>query len=325
MYSPLTTQIIVQNDESTIKDTLESIVSLNSQILIGDLGCTDKTINICKKYKCKIEKICFENDFAKARNHLLSLSSTKWNLLIEPWEKFLIGKEIILKTITKEPCAYKFSLMQGSMITKPVRIWHTDTNMVFKNPVYETLSGDFPSKDLNVYLISKNVKSTELNLKIAKYWQEKCPLANDPIYYLACAYLTEKKWDSFLNFADLYLHQEKSENMSVFMTHYYSSMVNCYVKNKYQDSAKHILKCIIKKPTMAEFWCLLADIYYKTKDYRRAKVFYENAILLGSKRLKNDGWPLDVTKYKEYPLKMIEACNKINESARLYSSNLHNS
>jgi tetratricopeptide (TPR) repeat protein len=312
------------NDESTIGNTLESIASLNSQILVADLGCTDKTISICKKYKCKIEKMHFDNDFSLIRNNLMNLSNTKWNLFLDPWETFLAGKDVISKLIAKEACAFKFNIIQGDMITKSIRLWHKDTKLVFNNPVFETLVGEFPSQNLDVYISSNNKKNINLNLKIAKHWQEKHPLSSDPIYYLACAYLTEKNWNSFLNFADLYLHQEKSENMSVFMTHYYCSMVNCYVKNKYQDSAKHILRCIIKRPTMAEFWCLLADIYYKTKDYKRAKTFYENAILVGSKRLKNDGWPLEISKYKEYPLKMIEACDKINESSRLYSSNLHN-
>ena len=50
MTTPLTIHLVVKNNESTIKETLDSAKQLNSDILIGDLGCTDNTIEICKKY-----------------------------------------------------------------------------------------------------------------------------------------------------------------------------------------------------------------------------------------------------------------------------------
>ncbi len=78
--------------------------------------------------------------------------------------------------------------------------------------------------------------------------------------------------------------------------------------------------CLAKKPTMAEFWCLLGDVYYDAKDYDKAKEFYENAVILGSRRLKDDGWPMEISKYKEYPQKMIEACKKIKTSSKLYAA-----
>jgi len=71
---------------------------------------------------------------------------------------------------------------------------------------------------------------------------------------------------------------------------------------------------------MAEFWCLLADVYYAIKDYDRARIFYENGLILGSRRLKDDGWPMEISKYKEYPLNMIEGCNQIKRSSRHYAT-----
>jgi tetratricopeptide (TPR) repeat protein len=72
---------------------------------------------------------------------------------------------------------------------------------------------------------------------------------------------------------------------------------------------------------MSEFWCLLGDCYYAIKDYEKSKSFYENALILGNKRLKNDGWPLEISKYKDYPQKMIESCDKIKSSLIFYGKN----
>ena len=104
------------------------------------------------------------------------------------------------------------------------------------------------------------------------------------------------------------------------MTQYYCSMVNCYIKKQYNTAIKFLLPCVAKKPTMAEFWCLLGDIYYALKDYERAKTFYENAIILGSRRLKNDDWPLEISKYKESPQKMIEGCISIFKNQTIYAA-----
>jgi tetratricopeptide (TPR) repeat protein len=107
--------------------------------------------------------------------------------------------------------------------------------------------------------------------------------------------------------------------MAFVMTNYYCSMVYCYIKKNYQESIRFLMPCLAVKPTMAEFWCLLADIFYATKQYKKASSFYENALILGSKRLNSDDYPMEISKYKEYPQKMIESCEKIKSSTKLYS------
>jgi tetratricopeptide (TPR) repeat protein len=62
---------------------------------------------------------------------------------------------------------------------------------------------------------------------------------------------------------------------------------------------------------MAEFWCLLGDIYYKQNKYEKSIAFYQNAMDLGSRRKNSDTWPLEISKYKTYPSKMINNCNKM--------------
>ena len=93
------------------------------------------------------------------------------------------------------------------------------------------------------------------------------------------------------------------------MLRYYASMVNCYVNKDYHSAVSHLIVCIEEKPLMAEFWCMLGDIYFAIRDYGRAKSFYENGMIFGSKRNKADDWPLEISKYKEYPEKMLNACD----------------
>ena len=61
-------------------------------------------------------------------------------------------------------------------------------------------------------------------------------------------------------------------------------------------------------------------IYHLLKKFHQAKDFYENALILGKRRLATDKWPMDISKYGAYPKKMIESCDKIIESHSTYSS-----
>jgi hypothetical protein len=74
---------------------------------------------------------------------------------------------------------------------------------------------------------------------------------------------------------------------------------------------------------MAEFWCLLGDIYRKLHKYEKAWIFYDNAIVLGGKRLKTDVWPMEIKKYKDYPVKMKESCQETMKNSQVFGVRKH--
>ena len=49
--------------------------------------------------------------------------------------------------------------------------------------------------------------------------------------------------------------------------------------------------------------------------------FYENAMLLGSRRLKSDEFPFHIEKYKKHPEEMMLNCKNVINSSKLYKSN----
>jgi tetratricopeptide (TPR) repeat protein len=91
--------------------------------------------------------------------------------------------------------------------------------------------------------------------------------------------------------------------------------VYCYVLKDQRKALELLMYCFAEKPLMAEFWCLLGDIYYEADEYGKAKCFYENAKILGSRRLNSDEWPFDISKYKDYPDKMIASCDEVISKA----------
>lgn len=316
----LTIQMLVKNNEDTIEYTLESLMplvhELNAEIIVGDLGCKDRTIEYCRTFGAKIVSLSLNDNLSKAKNHLIEKTDSKWIFCIEPYETILKGTECFESAIHLKPASYKATIIQGDVVTEQIRLWHRDMKLRYKNPVFETLSG--PAQKSEICLVVANHDNSELQLELAKKWLDSNPLTIEPMYYLACAYLARKNWKAFLDYANMYLHQEKRPSMSAIMTRYYCSMVKCYIEKNYQEAIQHLLPCLAERPLMAEFWCLLGDVYYTINQSEKARCFYENAAILGSRRLRDDDWPLEISKYKEYPEKMIEACDKIKQSSRIY-------
>ncbi len=308
---------MVKNNEKTIEKCIKSILDIDAEIIVADLGCVDSTIELCNKYNLKIKKVSKNNDMSLVRNNLIEETKTEWILSINPWESIISGKELMPQLINSTENAYKVNVLQNDMISKEIRLWNKKKDLRYKNPVYECLHGAFDTIPVYFLCVGKN---DEIKEKDIDCWLEKSPLSTSPLYYKACYHLTEKRWDSFINLAEMYIHQQKEYDVPYYMLNYYLAMVLTYIKKEHQKAGKHLIACLAKMPTMAEFWCLYGDIFFSINDYARAISIYENAKIMGEFRLNNDEFPIELSKYKEYPEKMIESCNKIIESTKLYYS-----
>ena len=296
-------------------------MELTDNIIIGDIGSKDGTIEICKKYKAKIVTVPFRGDLSESKNYMLKLSSS-WVMFMEPGEAIVSKSNNFLDTFKDELTSYKIKIIREDLITKEIRIWHKSNDVKFKNPVFETPVSNSNVENLNLFLASTKEQFNSENIKILQEWHKKKPVSPEPLYYISCMNLFKKEWRNFINSAETYLYANKALDAPCIMTRYYLSMVKTYIKNHidYEGAVKNLVQCIAEKPTMAEFWCLLGDLYYNIGDYTKSKSMYENAIVLGSKRIESDEMPIEISKYKSYPLKMIKACEEIKEKTKVYKS-----
>ncbi|MBY0163246.1 glycosyltransferase family 2 protein [Paenibacillus lautus] len=100
MTFPVSVCILVKNEETNIKKCIESVSSWAREVLVGDTGSTDQTINIAKETGASIIEIPWENDFSKARNRIISVASSKFILMLDADEVFDINsKDEILRYI----------------------------------------------------------------------------------------------------------------------------------------------------------------------------------------------------------------------------------
>ncbi|MDC1302899.1 glycosyltransferase family 2 protein [Pelagibacterales bacterium] len=92
----LSIQILTYNEENNIEQCLESIKGLSDDIIIIDSNSNDKTLEICKKYKCKI----FSNKFV---NHGIQRNWGIKNVKYQyDWILFLDADERLTSALEKE-------------------------------------------------------------------------------------------------------------------------------------------------------------------------------------------------------------------------------
>ena len=311
----ITTQIITKNNQATIKKTLESLLPLGGKIIIADIGSADETVNVCRKYKADVFKFKFANDFSKTRNALTNKSETEWNFYLHPWEILVSGHEEILAA--RNAPSYHLKVIENKIIKKETRLWKNSSGLRFENPVYETIYGEFAELNGVIY-VGKSKQDYELKAKIIEEWKSASPSSTKPYYYQAFNLLAQNKYKEFISAAGYYLFNQKKGRAAVMMN-YYCAMVNLYEFKNVEKAIKHILFCIAERPMMSEFWCLLGDAYYRIKKYKKAKDFYNNALIIGNRRLV-DNWPMDVNKYIDYPSQMIESCSDILKNSNYYTT-----
>jgi len=304
----LTIHLLIRNNEQDIEPTLQSLVALDAPILIGNQNSTDNTTRICNKFNTTIIPVS-ANDNSIAREILISNTKTKWALYLHPWE-ILAGGHRNLSDIPQGN-SYLCQIFQNNLISKEIRLWNMSAGLHFINPVFETLYD--PDATIFKELIIYNKKQQNIEIESIKKWKKKQPISPNPYYYEACVLLQQGKYQDFISIANHYLFMEK-EVISAVMLKYYLAMVYCYQFKDLTSAMTHILPCLSIRPLMAEFWCLVGDIYYRQNDFQKAIVFYENALFLGGQRNLLDEWPIDVNKYKAYPTKMINSCSNIRQA-----------
>lgn len=304
-----TAHIVTKNNSRTIQKTLESIKA--DEILVADLGSEDDTIAICESLGALVFSV--DRPRHEARNLLVEKGSEGWNFFIEPWEFWLQGS---VEGCQSTSC--NVTIMHNKLLAKEQRFWQ-GREVRFKNPVYERIDGNCQSD--NGIIFYSSGRDYQEAMEIILRWKQERPTAISPWYYEACTLLAQGRWESFLSVSEHYMSLDPSTSMSAIMNRYYYAMGQLLYCKKVRPALQNLSICLAERPLMAEFWCLMGDVFYHLlKDWKKAQEFYENAMILGKKRLKNDVWPMDLTKYKSYPEKMVDSCCKITGTTTIYQT-----
>lgn len=304
---PITVIILLKNNIN--KENIQSIFALNpKQILLG--AYTPINIKGVKTIEIK------ETNYSKALNQLQELAETDWILFLKENETILQVNEDVESLIQKDEI-YGLQILSDDVIMKEPRLWNKNRKINFKNPVFEKLAAD-PTKITNIILYQQKIEEPKV-LPQLDLWKKTQPLSVDACYYKAFDNLAKRNFIEFIRLISHYLFNAKSDIPSI-MARYYLALIQGIIQNEMKEAIHNIVLCIAENPLMAEFWCLLGDLFTKMDKFKEAIIFYENAIILGGRRLSLDKWPMHISKYQSYPQEMMDKCKVIIDKSKVYKS-----
>ncbi len=154
----ITVSIITKNEESNIKRCLES-VKWADEIIVVDSGSTDKTLEICQIYHCKIIETEWLG-FGLTKQIGVNAATNDWILSIDADEEVTEGLKVKILEIVKSTTYHAFNIKRVSYYLKK-RIkcsgWQTDYPLRLFNKQY----GNFNDESVHesVIMDSENIST----------------------------------------------------------------------------------------------------------------------------------------------------------------------
>ncbi len=291
---PLT--VILLSKQNEFNEALGSLSLLNPQNIIVGVYQPLRIPNV--------RTVVVQGSYAKSLDQLVDLAETDWIFYLKENERLLQINEN-LTDIWNEDNIYGVQILQNEVLIKEPRIWNKKNHkIIFKNPVFERPNANI-TKVLDILLYQTTEKSLDKELEV---WRRSHPLSIDACYYKAFSCLAKRNFKEFKSLITNYLFGTTKNEISTVMARYYLALVQGIVYNDIQEAIHNLILCLEQNILMAEFWCLLGDIFTKNGEFEKAILFYENATLLGNHRSKFDIWPMEISKYEAYPKEMIQKC-----------------
>ena len=127
MTNKLSVTIITMNEEKNMDRCLRSI-SWTDEIVVIDSGSIDRTLEICRKYNCKIVQSDWFG-FGKTKQLAVDSASHDWILSLDADEEITEELKIVIQDILKEPTHHGYMIKRNSFyLGKMIRYcgWHRD-------------------------------------------------------------------------------------------------------------------------------------------------------------------------------------------------------
>ena len=94
--------MIVKNEQRCLKRCLDSVRGLVDLMIVVDTGSEDDTRKIARQAGAEVYQYRWQDDFADARNHALSLSDADWALIMDADEYIMEGSREEIATFLEK-------------------------------------------------------------------------------------------------------------------------------------------------------------------------------------------------------------------------------
>ena len=85
---PISLCVFVKNEEKSLRDCIESVLPIISELIIVDTGSTDKTLELARSYTDRVYQVPF-TDFGTIRTLTAHLATQPWVLMLDADERIM--------------------------------------------------------------------------------------------------------------------------------------------------------------------------------------------------------------------------------------------
>ena len=279
---------------------------LADQVIIGDLGSTDGTIEAAKKQGAQVLPITDKDDYAKARNRLLAMAQSEWVLVLDCHETmsnpdlkrlkdFLEHTEHEVFIFTIRNYTEDRHLMgwrpsdiaayTGYVPAKQARLFRNKPFIRFSYPVHETLMPSIEGKGLDVKEIQDiaihnhdYTDQLEHFYNILKGLKQNYPDDLKITYDLALAHLRKGHLGSAKS-----LFSEIVQRMPSYKNALTNLATIVLREGDHYNAAKLFLKAIDNDPKDINAYHNMGQLLWKKGDHEKAEFFFKKALTIEHK------------------------------------------
>ncbi|OAB40037.1 hypothetical protein PMSD_03040 [Paenibacillus macquariensis subsp. defensor] len=161
--------MIMKDEELHLERCLSSIHHLVSEIIIADTGSHDKSVSIAHKFGAQVIQIPWEDDFAKARNTVLTQASCSWILVLDADEEADNWQLEELRNLLNNPDNHGYFLSLKSYVGETIdhsyvtdavcRLFRNDKRITFCDRIHESVAPSiWEIPDANIAFSSLRIK-----------------------------------------------------------------------------------------------------------------------------------------------------------------------
>lgn len=288
--------VIVKNEEKNMKQWINSISKIASEMIVVDTGSSDQTKNIAEAGGATIYTYGWKQDFAAAKNFAISKATGDWVLFLDADEYF---SEETIENVWPYLCKIHINRRIDAIIaprlelnadegyrymgtSQVVRIFRRDIKILYEGKIHETLVRKggilrLASPDRDIEICHTGYSSTliksklERNLEILQQEvREMGEQRRHYIYFLDCYYGLEQ-YEKAIEYAKKCIEQKVAPlgQESMIYRRWIDALVFSLAKEN--EILQVISLAIEKYPELPEFYWNKGKILYDQKNYSEAE------------------------------------------------------
>src|SRR5205085_4190194 len=104
----LTVCLVTRDAEASLPRALRSVAPLGAEVVVGDTGSRDRTVEVAQALGATVCPIAWQDDFAAAQNQVLACATGDWVFWLNPDEELVAADPAPLEALLARPEALAY-------------------------------------------------------------------------------------------------------------------------------------------------------------------------------------------------------------------------